>query len=301
MEKGKIIKGIAGFYYVCVEACTQLNQNQTGIVYECKAKGIFRNRKIKPLVGDNVCIEVVDRDKLVGNIVDILPRKNELIRPAAANIDQAVIIFAISNPAPNFNLLDRFLVMMDFQQVPTIICFNKVDLDEKSDSSKIRQQYESCGYKVLFTSTLIDESIEALKALLTGKTTILAGPSGVGKSTITNILYPQAVMETGDISRIGRGRHTTRHSEIFNVSKDTYICDTPGFTSFHLPVIQKEQLRFYYAEFEKYEGLCKYHGCVHVNEPGCAVKKAVEEGALSKERYQIYVQLYEELKHQKEY
>ena len=301
MEQGKIIKGIAGFYYVYVKACEEQKQDNTGYVYECKAKGIFRNRNIKPLVGDNVVIEIVDKETFTGNIVDILPRNNELIRPAAANIDQALIIFAIANPTPNYNLLDRFLVMMEYQKIPTIICFNKIDLVDKKYREHIQLQYKKCGCKVIFTSTSLDEGLEQLKQLLENKTTILAGPSGVGKSTITNKLYNKEVMETGNISKIGRGRHTTRHSEIFNVGKDTYICDTPGFTSFHLPVIEKEELRFYYSEFEEYEGSCKYNGCVHINEPDCAVKNAVDEGILSRERYDMYVSLYQELMCQKKY
>lgn len=301
MENGKIIKGIAGFYYVYVEACEKQECLVSSCIYECKAKGVFRNRKIKPPVGDNVIIEVVDKDKCTGNIIDILPRNNELIRPAAANIDQALIIFAIANPMPNYNLLDRFLVMMEYQEIPTIICFNKIDLVDKKYREHIKLQYKKCGCKVIFTSTSLNEGLEQLKQLLENKTTILAGPSGVGKSTITNKLYNKDVMEIGNISKIGRGRHTTRHSEIFNVSEATYICDTPGFTSFNLPIIEKEQLRFYYSEFEEYEGFCKYNGCVHINEPDCAVKKAVDKGILSKERYNVYVSLYQELMSQKKY
>lgn len=290
--QGKIIKGIAGFYYVHVEARG---------VYECKAKGIFRNRKIKPLVGDNVDIEIIDQDKMIGNIVDVMQRKNELIRPAAANIDQALIIFAMTNPEPNYNLLDRFLVMMDYQDVPTIICFNKSDLAEQEDISQIRNMYEQCGCKVLFTSIRKGQGVEQLKEIMEGKTTILAGPSGVGKSTLTNLLMPEASMETGDISRIGRGKHTTRHSEIFNLYGDTYICDTPGFTSLMLPQMEKESLRFYFPEFSQYEGKCKFNGCVHINEPACAVKDSVEKELISSKRYKSYTELFEELKTQKKY
>ena len=266
MEKGKIIKGIAGFYYVYVEACEKKECVDIGHIYECKAKGVFRNRKIKPLVGDNVVVEIVDKEKFTGNIIDILPRNNELIRPAAANIDQALIIFAIANPMPNYNLLDRFLVMMEYQEIPTIICFNKIDLVDNKDREHIKLQYEKCGCKVVFTSVNLNEGLEQLKQLLENKTTILAGPSGVGKSTITNKLYHKDVMEI-----------------------------TPGFTSFNLPIIEKEQLRFYYSEFEQYEGSCKYNGCVHINEPDCAVKEAVDKGIVSKERYNVYVSLYQEL------
>ena len=289
--QGKIIKGIAGFYYV----------HANGVVYECKAKGVFRNRKIKPLVGDNVDIEVIDDDKSKGNIVDILTRKNELIRPASANIDQAMIIFAVANPQPNFNLLDKFLVMMDYQSVPTIICFNKADLITQEEQQKLKAMYKECGCTVIFTSTLTNQGIDEMKEKLEHKTTVLAGASGVGKSTITNLILPEANMETGSVSKIGRGRHTTRHSEIFNVHGDTYIMDTPGFTSLNLPQVEKEDIHLYFPEYEKYEGTCRFNGCVHVNEPDCSVKQAVIDGAIDKHRYDSYVDIYNELKAQKKY
>ncbi len=295
--QGKIIKGIAGFYYVHVEACG---------IYECKAKGIFRNKKIKPLVGDNVLIDVIDEDNKKGNISDILERKNELIRPASANIDQAMVIFAVKSPEPNYNLLDRFILMMDYQNVPTVVVFNKTDLVEEKDIQELRRIYEKCGCKVIFISTYDNMGIDILIDTLKDKTTILAGPSGVGKSSLTNIILPDRkeegeISKTGDVSRIGRGRHTTRHSEIFNVTGSTYICDTPGFTSLNLPELEKEQVRFYFNEFDEYEGTCRFNGCVHINEPDCAVKMAVEKGDISRRRYTSYVELYEEIKNQKKY
>lgn len=290
--QGKIIKGIAGFYYVHVE---------TGQIYECKAKGIFRNRKVKPLVGDNVDIEVLDETGVKGNIIDILPRKNELIRPASANIDQAMILFAGANPAPNFNLLDRFLVMMDYQNISTIICFNKADLISDEEKIRLKEIYADCGCQVVFTSTYDHQGINEVLGILRNKTTVLAGPSGVGKSSMTNLILPEAVMETGMVSKIGRGRHTTRHSEIFHISGRSYIMDTPGFTSLNLPELEKETLRFYFPEFDAFEGTCRFHGCVHINEPDCAVKQAVSEGKIHKTRYQSYTTIYQELKEQKKY
>ena len=295
--QGKIIKGIAGFYYVHVEACG---------IYECKAKGIFRNKKIKPLVGDNVLIDVIDEDNKKGNISDILERKNELIRPASANIDQAMVIFAVKSPEPNYNLLDRFILMMDYQDVHTVVVFNKTDLVEEKDIEELRKIYEKCGCKVIFISAYDNTGIDILIDTLKDKTTILAGPSGVGKSSLTNIILPDRkeegeISKTGDVSRIGRGRHTTRHSEIFNVTGSTYICDTPGFTSLNLPELEKEQVRFYFNEFDEYEGTCRFNGCVHINEPDCAVKMAVEKGVISRRRYTSYVELYEEIKNQKKY
>ena len=295
--QGKIIKGIAGFYYVHVEACG---------IYECKAKGIFRNKKIKPLVGDNVLIDVIDEDNKKGNISDILERKNELIRPASANIDQAMVIFAVKSPEPNYNLLDRFILMMDYQDVPTVVVFNKTDLVEEKDIKELRKIYEKCGCKVIFISAYDNTGIDILIDTLKDKKTIMAGPSGVGKSSLTNIILPDRkeegeISKTGDVSRIGRGRHTTRHSEIFNVTGSTYICDTPGFTSLNLPELEKEQVRFYFNEFDEYEGTCRFNGCVHINEPDCAVKMAVEKGVISRRRYTSYVELYEEIKNQKKY
>ena len=296
--QGRIIKGIAGFYYVydVVES----------VIYECKAKGIFRNKKIKPLVGDNVLIDVIDEDNKKGNISDILERKNELIRPASANIDQAMVIFAVKSPEPNYNLLDRFILMMDYQDVPTVVVFNKTDLVEEKDIEELRKIYEKCGCKVIFISAYDNTGIDILIDTLKDKTTILAGPSGVGKSSLTNIILPDRkeegeISKTGDVSRIGRGRHTTRHSEIFNVTGSTYICDTPGFTSLNLPELEKEQVRFYFNEFDEYEGTCRFNGCVHINEPDCAVKMAVEKGVISRRRYTSYVELYEEIKNQKKY
>ena len=290
--QGKIIKGIAGFYYVHVEA---------GGIYECKAKGIFRNRKIKPLVGDNVNIDIISEDDYKGNITDILERKNELIRPACANIDQAMVIFAVTHPEPNYNLLDRFLLMMEYQNVPAIICFNKTDLAGEDDINKLKKIYGKCNCRLVFISTYDKSGIDEVKDILNNKTTILAGPSGVGKSSLTNIILPKAVSETGDISRIGRGRHTTRHSEIFYVKEDTYICYTPGFTSLILPELEKEDIRFYFPEFEEYEGKCRFNGCVHVNEPDCSVKAAVEKNIIDSRRYQSYIEIYNEIKDKKKY
>lgn len=291
--QGKIVKGISGFYYVHVVG--------TGI-YECKAKGVFRNRKVKPLVGDNVEIVVLDEEKRIGNVEEILPRKNELIRPAVSNIDMALVIFAAAKPDPNFNLLDRFLCMMEYQKVPVTICFNKCDLVSEEEKEKLQQIYAPAGYEILFTSIKTGENIDNLKALLADKTTTVAGPSGVGKSSLINELQTGVRMQTGAISdKIGRGKHTTRHSEIISIGQDTYIMDTPGFSSMDLPGFEKEDLWTCYPEFVPYEPECRFIGCSHIGEPDCGVKNALAEGKISQVRYDNYVMLYEEMKNIRKY
>ena len=260
---GKIIKGIAGFYYVYTG-----NTN----VYECKAKGVFRNQKIKPLVGDDVELEILDEEKKLAAIVDILPRKSQLIRPAVANVDQALIEFAVRNPEPNWSLLDRFLILMAKQNLPVIICFNKTDLISEEEQKKIENGYRNSGYEIRFLSAKEQQGTDEILRLINTKTTVLAGPSGVGKSTLVNLLQPSVVMETGEVSeKIKRGKHTTRHSEFICINETTYILDTPGFSSLELEDVEAEELKEYFPEFHPYEGKCRFRGCVHGNEPDCAV------------------------------
>lgn len=288
---GKIIKGIAGFYYVYVV--------ESGI-YECKAVGIFRKDKIKPLVGDMVRIEVLNEEKKEGSLVEILPRKNELIRPAVANVDQAMVIFAADFPKPNFSLLNRFLIMMERRNVSVVICFNKMDLLEEKDIQRLHEIYEPAGYRVLTISVKQKKGIEEVQALLDHKVTVVAGPSGVGKSSLTNSLQRDVEMETGEISKkLNRGKHTTRHSQLIELGDDSWFVDTPGFSSLYLEDMEKEELRLYFPEFDPYEGQCRYQGCTHTHEPGCAVKEALSEGRIEKLRYEGYLELYEELKDKK--
>lgn len=291
--KGKIIKGIAGFYYV---------HDGRSKIYECKAKGVFRNRNIKPLVGDDVEFMVLDEKEGTGNIDAILPRKNKLIRPAVSNVDQAVVVFAVTEPLPNLNLLDRFLVMMERQEIPVIICFNKIDLSGGKEIEELRAIYGPVGYTLHFISTYEAAGLEKLHELIAGKTTVLAGPSGVGKSSITNFLQPEARMETGVVSeKIKRGKHTTRHSELFFVENGTYMMDTPGFSSMYIEDLEPNELKDYFPEFSEYEEECRFLGCIHVGEKVCGVKTAVADGKISRSRYDNYLLLYQELKDKRRY
>lgn len=291
--QGKIIKGIAGFYYIYAE---------DGNVYECKAKGIFRKDNFKPLVGDNVEITVLNEEEKEGSVTSILPRRNSLIRPAVANVDQAFLIFAMENPKPNFLLLDRFLIMMEQQEIPAVICFNKKDVGDKDEMEKLYEIYTGCGYRVVLSSTYEGEGMDEIREILNGKTTVVAGPSGVGKSSITNCMQGEVQMETGEISKkLKRGKHTTRHSQVIPVEKNTFLVDTPGFSSLYLTDMKGEELRDYFPEFVMYEPQCRFQGCMHIHEPGCAVKKALSEGKISQQRYNNYLALYEELKEKRRY
>lgn len=291
--QGKIVKGIAGFYYV--------NVVESGL-YECKAKGVFRKDKLKPLVGDDVKIDVLDEAKKKGNITEILPRKNELIRPAVANIDQALVVFAVARPKPHLNLLDRFLVMMEAKGIPLILCFNKTDIAKDTSIEELLSIYSTGGYQVIFTSTVEEENIDELKKLLKGRLTAVAGPSGVGKSSIINRIQSNVNMQTGTISeKIERGKHTTRHSQLIMIDNESYIMDTPGFSSLYTNEFEKEELKHYFPEFAPYEGKCRFHGCDHVHEPGCAVRAALEEGKIAESRYQNYLEMYQELKDKRRY
>ena len=293
MKKGKIIKSIAGFYEV------HTGEN----IYRCRARGVFRALGVKPLVGDDVEIEVTDTVSvpMEGNVIRLLPRKNELVRPNVANVDQALLIFAITHPAPSYNMLDRFLITMSKRNLPAVLCFNKQDLATEEEIRELRKTYEVCGCIVLFVSVLSPETLTQLREILRGKTTVLTGPSGVGKSTLINTICPGARMETGELSRkISRGRNTTRHVELLAGEEETFLVDTPGFTSLYLMDIKAEELRYYYPEFSEYEGKCRFDGCVHRKEPGCAVRKALEEGKISRIRYGNYCELFDELKNRKE-
>jgi len=284
---GKIIKGIAGTYSVAAE---------DGFVYLCKAKGAFRKEGIKPVIGDNVVIDIISFDDKEGNIIDIKERRNIMIRPSVANIDQALIVVALKSPDPNFYMLDKLILHFKQQNIPIILCFNKEDIADGDKALEYPLVYKDSGFTVSITSAGILKGISELKAMLTGKTTCIAGPSGVGKSTIINALQDNVLMETGDIStKLKRGKHTTRHSEIIPIEKNTYIIDTPGFTSIDVFNIEYDKLKDYYEEFKPYEE-CYFQPCSHIHEPDCGVRTALSEGKISSIRYDNYCHIYDELK-----
>ncbi len=290
---GKIVKGIAGFYYV---------KTESGNIYECRAKGIFRIRHMKPLVGDFVKIEILSEETKEGNVVEIMERKSVLLRPAVANVDQSVVIFAITKPEINLNLLDRFLIRMEIEQVDTLICLNKCDLASMEQSQKILQIYQKAGYRVILTSAKTHEGIDQLKRELQNRTSTVAGPSGVGKSSLINLLQDDITMQTGMIStKIERGKHTTRHSELIAMGAETYVMDTPGFSSIAIDEVPKEKLWNYFREFAAHEKDCRFQGCTHIREKECGIKAALENGEISRSRYENYVLLYEERKDKKRY
>jgi len=290
--RGKIIKGIAGFYYV-----------DTGdAVYECKARGVFRKERQKPLVGDDVELEVVDCARKTGNIIRLLDRRSCLIRPAVANVDQALVIFAFEKPKINYHLLDRFLIQMERQKIPCVLVFNKVDIAKEEEKKETVSVYKNCGYRILFVSAVTGEGTEVLQEVLRDKTTTAAGPSGVGKSSLINRLQRKVAMETGEISaRIERGRQTTRHTQLIALEQGGFILDTPGFSSIELYGMEKEEVRVCYPEFLPLAGQCRFSGCAHINEPDCQVKQAVQEGLISRIRYENYVRVYEELETRRRY
>ncbi|AYE33117.1 ribosome small subunit-dependent GTPase A [Clostridium septicum] len=280
--KGKIIKGIGGFYYI---------KTEKGLI-ECKARGKFRHRDMKPIVGDNVIINVENGK---GVIEDILERSSELIRPTIANVTQAFVVFAIKNPDINFDLLNRFLILCEHNNIKSIVCLNKVDLVSNEEREEIRKKINDIGYEVLYINAKKGEGIESLKEKLRGNETVLCGPSGAGKSTLINKLINRDHMETGKVSdKIGRGKHTTRHSELIEIS-DGYLVDTPGFSTLEVNFIDKEELRYCFPEFEEYNHNCKFRGCLHNKEPKCSVKQAVQEGKINEYRYKFYIRTLEEI------
>lgn len=280
--EGKIIKGIGGFYYI---------KTAEGII-ECKARGKFRHKEMKPMVGDDVTIKV---EKGKGVIEHIHERSSELIRPTVSNVTLAFVVFAIKNPDLNFDLLNRFLILCESNNIEAVVCLNKVDLVSEEEREEIKNKITDIGYEVLFINAKEGIGVEDLREKMEGNVTVLCGPSGAGKSTLINTLIEKEHMATGNVSnKIGRGRHTTRHSELIEIA-DGYIVDTPGFSTLDINFIEKEDLKYCFPEFEDLNNQCKFRGCMHYKEPNCAIKEAVEEGKINKYRYEFYVRTLEEI------
>jgi ribosome biogenesis GTPase / thiamine phosphate phosphatase len=279
---GTIVKGIAGFYYVKVQ----------DEVIECKARGKFRFDELTPIVGDKVQIS---SEKGKGVIEKVLPRTTELIRPVVANVSQAFVVFAIKNPDINLDLLNRFLVLCEYNSLKIVVCINKTDLASKEDILEITRILQGTGYDIIYLKAKEGEGLEDIITRLSNNVTVLCGPSGAGKSTLINNLSGRKLMETGEVSeKIGRGKHTTRHSELIQIN-DGFLVDTPGFSTIDMDFIDKEKLQLCFPEFAEYLGNCRFSGCLHHKEPGCAVKKALEEGNINNIRYEFYIKTLEEL------
>ena len=287
MKTGKIIKGIGGFYYVDCD----------GEVFECKARGSFRKQGITPLVGDNVNISVFDNSE--NAIETILPRKNELIRPPLANLDSLFIVASLVDPKINTLILDNLIAVAEYKKIEPVIVLTKIDLDDSAD--KYKSIYENAGFKVVLCDNTDSRGADEIRTLLGGKCSAFTGNTGVGKSSLLNNIFPSLNLATGETSKIlGRGRHTTRHCELFKVDGG-YIADTPGFSSLYLMDMEEQELKDYFPEFRKYDDQCRFQGCRHIHEPGCRVKEALEEGEISRIRYEDYLNLYEELKEKRRY
>ncbi len=276
--RGRIYKGIGGFYYVAVDS---------GEIIECKARGKFRKEHITPIIGDEVEIEVKDSK---GSITEIYERKNSLIRPAVANIDVIVVVVAAKDPDPATYVTDKMLVNAEINGIPAIVCINKSDL---ANSDELQDIYRRAGYKTVCVSALEKDGLDELFEIIKGKTAAFAGVSGVGKSTMLSHITGVS-LETGEVSdKISRGRHTTRHVELFKLDGGGYVLDTPGFSSVETEAMTAEELDMYFPEICEVSGECRFRGCSHINEPDCAVKDNVEKGIIPQSRYDSYKELYE--------
>lgn len=289
MIEGRILKGIGGFYYVLVGE----------ILYECKARGIFKIQGKSPMVGDRVMITVQDENPPLGVIESILKRQMVLHRPAVANVDQAIIIFAVKNPEIHPILLDKLLILCAHAGIAPLICFNKSDLEVSPDIKELEEIYEAAGYGILLTSARIPLGIEEMSDVLKDRVTVFAGPSGVGKSSLLNVLEPGLTLQTGVLSeKIKRGKHTTRHSELIPLRNGGWVVDTPGFTSLDLEGVEVRDLAGYYLDFVPYASQCRFSDCSHLNEPGCEVLAQVGKG-IHPRRYESYKIIFAQLQEQR--
>ncbi|KHE69646.1 ribosome small subunit-dependent GTPase A [Halobacillus sp. BBL2006] len=290
MPLGKIIKALSGFYYVWHE----------GSIYQCRGRGNFRKRKVSPLVGDMVEFKAEKQDE--GYILSIEDRKNEFIRPPIANVDQALIVTSATHPDFNALLLDRFLVLVEAKRIEPFIVISKMDQltdDQVEAMKKYQELYEKIGYPVILSAVSDPEAMDLVQAHLAGRTTVIAGQSGVGKSSLLNSIDPRLAIDTDEISQsLGRGKHTTRHVELYDIAGGL-VADTPGFSSLDFGELSMEQLPECFPEFVEVQDDCKFRGCLHNKEPKCAVKAAVSEGSISEQRYDHYLQFLDEIQNRK--
>ena len=290
MPEGKIIKALSGFYYV-------LCNNE---LIQCRGRGVFRKNKITPLVGDEVVFQAENDTE--GYILEVKERRNELVRPPIANVDQAILVFSAVEPDFSPALLDRFLVLIEYNHIQPLICVTKMDLateDEKKQIEQYASDYRQAGYKVLLTSSETEEGIDQLFPFLEGEISVFAGQSGVGKSSLLNVLRPDLSLKTNEISsHLGRGKHTTRHVELIHIGNGL-VADTPGFSSLEFTDIELEDLNTCFPDIEKISEKCKFRGCLHMSEPKCAVKTSVENGDLPGYRYEHYKEFFQEIKNRK--
>lgn len=290
MPEGKIMKALSGFYYVI----------QDDIVTQCRGRGIFRLNKITPLVGDDVVFQAENETE--GYILEVKERRNELIRPPIANVDQAILVFSSVEPTFSTTLLDRFLVLVEYNQIKPIICITKMDLTTEKEQETLKQyaaDYVTAGYEVLLTSSETEAGVEQLLPHLDGKISVFAGQSGVGKSSLLNALRPDLELKTNDISsHLGRGKHTTRHVELLKVANGL-VADTPGFSSLEFTDVEAEELTYCFPEMQIASEKCKFRGCLHIKEPKCAVKASVDDGTIPQYRYDHYLNFMQEIKDRK--
>ena len=291
MKQGKIQQSLSGFYDVLSD----------GELYRTRARGNFRNKKVTPLVGDEVEFQLDDNDQ--GYILKILPRKNELTRPPIANIDQAIVATATTQPSFSSNLLDRQLIALEISKIKPVIYFTKTDLlneEQLAYFEELAAGYRQIGYQVLLpTSSFAEKSLDEVKQLLNGNETVIMGQTGAGKSTLLNHIAPNLKLATGEISQaLNRGKHTTRKVSLLKIG-DGLIADTPGFSSYDTFDMQANELAQYFPEFKRASRFCRFRGCVHINEPDCEVKKEVAEGTIMRSRYENYLQLYTDIKNRK--
>ncbi|MFT8320891.1 MAG: ribosome small subunit-dependent GTPase A [Bacillus sp. (in: firmicutes)] len=290
MPEGKIIKALSGFYYVLSDE----------VVTQCRGRGVFRKNKVSPLVGDEVVFQA--ENKTDGYIMEVKERKNELVRPPIANVDQAILVFSSVEPDFSTALLDRFLVLVEYNRIRPIICITKMDLTSQKQVEEMKNyaaNYEKIGYSVLLTSSETEEGIQLFAPYLNGKISVFAGQSGVGKSSLLNAIRPDLELKTDEISNhLGRGKHTTRHVELISIG-DGLVADTPGFSSLEFTDLEAEDLNYCFPEIEKASEKCKFRGCLHLSEPKCAVKAEIEAGNISNYRYEHYKDFLQEIRDRK--